>query len=374
MLEFFEIMIVDDLPELYKWGEAEKEIAFLKPLFTRVEWSGNEITITTPEMEKKLGEALSKVFVEALETLNIPNWDMNEGCGERKLYENQYRKLTYKESEKEAFVIENTEQILVAFDDLLDIIDCFLGKDNYNDELMLHKAILLATKAHKGQVRKGTGLDYLCHPMEVLEILSSMGADLNLRIAGVLHDTVEDTDVEIDEIREKFGDDVGDLVAGHTEDKSKSWQERKSATIEMLQTADTREKMLVLADKVSNLRSIYHDLHTMGEKIWERFRFPRDKQSWYYSGVQDALYDLQFVEGVKHAYWEMVRLHKDIFVDFYLAEEEGALYQKSVDGEVCVYFKSTGPMGQWVEAREVAEKAIVIPRVTAECIEDLWRV
>lgn len=59
--------------------------------------------------------------------------------------------------------------------------------------IALHQAILLAGMAHKGQLRKGTALDYLVHPMEVLEILSSMHADINLRIAGVLHDTLEDT-------------------------------------------------------------------------------------------------------------------------------------------------------------------------------------
>ena len=372
MFEFLEIMIVDDLPELYKWGEAEKEVAFLKPLIFRVEWEENEIKIVTTEGEKRLGPALSQTFVEVLERLHIWDWDMDEEYRRTRYYENQYRKLTYKEKERDALIIEDTENIFVGFDDLQEVLDCFWGKDNQRGELELHKAILLATKAHKGQVRKGTGLDYLCHPMEVLEILTSMGADLHLRIAGVLHDTVEDTDVEIDEIRDMFGDDVGDLVAGHTEDKSKSWQERKSATIEMLKTADTREKMLVLADKVSNLRSIYHDIQTMGEKIWERFRFPRDRQSWYYSGVQDALYDLQFIENVAPVYWEMVRLHKDIFVDFYLAQEEGALYQVS-EGEIYVYFKESGETGAWEKTDKIEETALEIPRVTAECIEDLWR-
>ena len=76
----------------------------------------------------------------------------------------------------------------------------------------LHDAIVFAAKAHKGQVRKGTDVDYITHPMEVLQILTQMGADGNLLIAGVLHDVVEDTDVTLDEVRELFGDDVATLV------------------------------------------------------------------------------------------------------------------------------------------------------------------
>ena len=83
--------------------------------------------------------------------------------------------------------------------------------------IALQQAILLAGMAHKGQLRKGTALDYLVHPMEVLEILSSMHADINLRIAGVLHDTLEDTKLSAIQIREQFGDDVADLVDEQTE-------------------------------------------------------------------------------------------------------------------------------------------------------------
>ena len=81
MFEFLEIMIVEDLPELYKWGEAEKEVAFLNPIFIRVNRMEDEIVIKTPDGEKKLGNALSKVFAEAIETLQIPNWDMSEEYG-----------------------------------------------------------------------------------------------------------------------------------------------------------------------------------------------------------------------------------------------------------------------------------------------------
>ena len=123
----------------------------------------------------------------------------------------------------------------------------------------LNKAITFATERHSGQVRKSTTIPYILHPLEVLQILYSMRADTDLLIAGVLHDTVEDTDTTLDEIREIFGDDVAELVASNSEDKSKTWDERKQHTITELAKADNRVKMLVLADKLSNIRSIVYD-------------------------------------------------------------------------------------------------------------------
>ncbi len=144
----------------------------------------------------------------------------------------------------------------------------------------LSEAIIFATERHRGQFRKGTSTPYIVHPMETFQILYSMRADTNLLIAGVLHDTVEDTDTTLDEIIEKFGDDVADLVASNSEDKSKTWQERKEHTIKELANADIRVKMLIMADKVANIRSIAADYANIGNKLWKRFNAPKEKQAW----------------------------------------------------------------------------------------------
>lgn len=81
----------------------------------------------------------------------------------------------------------------------------------------VHEAMLFAEKAHRGQKRKGTDIDYITHPMEVYQILTSMQAGQELLMAGLLHDTVEDTDVDIDDVWLAFGDRVSALVANHTE-------------------------------------------------------------------------------------------------------------------------------------------------------------
>ena len=107
---------------------------------------------------------------------------------------------------------------------------------------LLHESIVFANKAHKGQLRKGTDIDYISHPMEVMQILTAMGADDDLIIAGVLHDTVEDTATTVEEIAEKFGSDIATLVAHHSQDKSQPWEERKASVIDDLERADKRTK------------------------------------------------------------------------------------------------------------------------------------
>ena len=101
---------------------------------------------------------------------------------------------------------------------------------------MLNEAIIYATDKHSGQVRKGTTKPYITHPLETMAILDYMQADNNLLIAGILHDTIEDTDATYEEIEREFGKDVAELVGKHSEDKSKTWDERKQNAIEELVT------------------------------------------------------------------------------------------------------------------------------------------
>lgn len=178
----------------------------------------------------------------------------------------------------------------------------------------VHQAILFAEEAHRGQKRKGTDVDYIVHPLEVLQILTSMHAGSELLIAGILHDTVEDTQVTLEDIRVKFGDQVARLVGNHSEDKSKSWKERKQRTLDQLKEADRDTRLLIMADKVSNLRSMAADYAKVGEQLWERFNAPKEMQAWYNSRVRDALYDFQFDEDARFIYRELASLCKALFL------------------------------------------------------------
>lgn len=146
----------------------------------------------------------------------------------------------------------------------------------------LHSAIMFATKAHKNQKRKGADIPYIYHPMEVLQILTEMGCDEDVKIAGVLHDTVEDTDTTIDDIRNAFGDNVANLVGAHSEDKSKTWQERKTDDINALKAGNAGLKAIVFADKLSNIISLYDDYEAIGDSVYKKFNAGKDMQAWYY--------------------------------------------------------------------------------------------
>lgn len=156
---------------------------------------------------------------------------------------------------------------------------------------MVSKAIEFAKKAHEGQFRKGTKRPYIVHPIEVGEIVASMTEDEEVISAAVLHDTIEDCPGVTQRIlAQTFSERVASMVAQESEDKSRTWMERKTATIEHLRTAPREVQMIGLADKLSNMRDIDRDYPVVGEELWKRFRMKdKDTIGWYYKGVRDAL-------------------------------------------------------------------------------------
>ena len=169
----------------------------------------------------------------------------------------------------------------------------------------LHHAIVFATQAHQGQSRKGTDIPYISHPFEVAQILTAAGCDTELIIAGLLHDVLEDTDETPETIEKEFGPVVLSLIQSNSEDKSRSWEERKRHTIDyMTHKASLEELLLACADKLSNLRSIKADYMACGDELWA----PLEQ------------YDM---------YWEISNLYTDVFVNYYRGYDEAgqAIYQ-----------------------------------------------
>lgn len=237
------------------------------------------------------------------------------------------------------------------------------------DASKLHEAIIFATKAHKGQVRKGTDIDYISHPMEVLQILTAMHADANLQIAGVLHDVAEDTPITLEEIEQRFGSDVAELVRFHSEDKSLNWKERKMAAIDAIDLADKRQQMLILADKVANQRSIIADYLEFGDTLWERFNASKEDICWYYSAVQDALKEMQNYEETKDIYWEMVTTFKDIFVTFFADLEKNVIYQTADAGNYVL----SKDEPEWKDYEgKLPDEIVALTRNQAEQMESEW--
>ncbi len=161
------------------------------------------------------------------------------------------------------------------------------------DRMLLHKAISFAAEKHKDQLRKGSCTPYIVHPVEVMMLLSECGCSDECIVAGVLHDTLEDTDTSKAELAEQFGERVAYLVAAESEDKSKSWKERKQATIDKLPNAEYDTKMICLADKLSNLQSMVYDYDTVGERLWPRFNADKDSIAWYYRSIINNTADLK---------------------------------------------------------------------------------
>lgn len=173
---------------------------------------------------------------------------------------------------------------------------------------MVHKAIAFATKAHEGQLRKGTTRPFILHPLEVGTIVASITEDEEVISAAILHDTIEDCEgITEEEIALAFSPRVATLVAQESEDKSKSWMERKTHTIEKLKTAPIEIQMIGLADKLSNMRDIDRDYPECGEDLWQRFRM-KDKQviGWYYKSIRESLKDAMGNTKIYEEYCELV--------------------------------------------------------------------
>ena len=160
----------------------------------------------------------------------------------------------------------------------------------------VEKAVVFATKAHAGAVRKGTDSPYILHPMEAMAIVTKFTDDEDVLAAAVLHDTVEDTNVTIERLEKEFGPRVAKLVASVSEDKKKSlpaettWKERKQETIDSLKKADRDTRLLCLGDKLSNLRDMCNDYAFIGDELWDRFN-QKDKHlhEWYYKEIYKLL-------------------------------------------------------------------------------------
>ena len=239
-----------------------------------------------------------------------------------------------------------------------------------NSSSAVEEAISFANECHKGTFRKGTDTPYIVHPLEVANILSSIHADYNLIIAGLLHDVVEDSGISIETIKEKYGEDVAYLVGGHSEDKSKVWYARKLKKIRDLPHEDIRSKLLTLGDKLSNIRSMYNDYKLVGEELWERFNAPKAMQSWYYSGIVDGLSELQSIPACADVYNELNKIYKELFVDYFLDDKTNTLYQISAHGEG--YFLTKGNP-QWQNPKEpIPDSAVLVTRAIAERTEDNW--
>ena len=171
---------------------------------------------------------------------------------------------------------------------------------------LLDRAILFAVRAHTGTERRGKGFPYIVHPLEAVSIVATITPDQELLAAAALHDTVEDTDVTVDDIRAEFGERIATLVAAESDvfsdgmSEEESWHMRKQAALDRLSGASRDAKIVAIGDKLSNMRAIARDYADKGDELWQIFHV-KDKAShaWHYRGL--------------HAYKEFENLVNDVF-------------------------------------------------------------
>ena len=161
-------------------------------------------------------------------------------------------------------------------------------------------ALRLAHRYHADQWRKGTGIPYFSHLLQVAGLVIEAGGDEDQAIAGLLHDAVEDAEDRSEaearrkEIRAEFGARVVDLVDGCTdgnpdEKEEMDWIDRKLRYVGHVEVEADEDVLLIsVADKLHNARAILRDLRAEGPGLWSRFSGKKLGSLWYYRSLVDA--------------------------------------------------------------------------------------
>ncbi len=158
----------------------------------------------------------------------------------------------------------------------------------------LERALRWASLCHAGQVRKGSGAPYVEHVVAVAMIVDRVGFDEDTVIAALLHDVVEDTDATLDDVRDRFGLAVAEVVAHCSEIKTdasgqkRPWIDRKRDHLSAMADAPLEARGVILADKLHNLLSIACDLGD-GLPIWSHFHAEQGAVLDYYRSAIDSL-------------------------------------------------------------------------------------
>ncbi len=175
-----------------------------------------------------------------------------------------------------------------------------------------------ARRAHDGATRKGCAIPYIAHPVEAALIAMELTDDIQVVQAALLHDVIEDTKQTAEDIRFLFGDEVAKLVLTASENKRHSlpadttWKIRKSEYLNHLKIAGRRDKILAVADKLSNIRAMERDYQKLGNALWMRFNQKDKKEhAWYYQSVCKLTMELSDTE----AWQELSRIFSDVFGD-----------------------------------------------------------
>ena len=190
------------------------------------------------------------------------------------------------------------------------------------------KAKEFAIKAHDGQRRKSdVEKPMIIHPIDVGNILEEYGFDDNVIAAGYLHDVVEDTKYELEDIKKLFGEDIASLVEGDSElDKTLFWEKRKQHTIDTIKSLDRRHKAICCADKISNLEDLRILFGIKGDYDFSFFARGYESQKWYYTEIYHSLIENE------DSNFEMYKRLKGLLDDIFYEKKEDFIKEVIFEG------------------------------------------
>jgi guanosine-3',5'-bis(diphosphate) 3'-pyrophosphohydrolase len=176
-------------------------------------------------------------------------------------------------------------------------------------------ALVMATEAHAGQVRNGSGgMAYIEHPQAVAALLAEHGYGDEVLAAALLHDVVEDSEATVAELRERFGEPVAGLVAALSDDESiADYSERKREHRERVRRFDGDALAIYGADKLTNSSTLSRALEREGEVVAGEFKVPLELKFGVWEADAEMLRreapDLPFLDALDAA---LTRLREDL--------------------------------------------------------------
>jgi (p)ppGpp synthase/HD superfamily hydrolase len=143
---------------------------------------------------------------------------------------------------------------------------------------LVRDALAAARDAHAGQVRNNSGgMPYIDHPVAVAEVLAEHGFDDAVLAAALLHDVVEESEVEVAEVRKRFGEPVAGLVEALTDDPEiEPYERRKDEQRRQVELAGPGALAIYAADKLTNIRALRRAYAAEGEKVGGGLKAPLD--------------------------------------------------------------------------------------------------
>lgn len=154
---------------------------------------------------------------------------------------------------------------------------------------LIERALRLAAKGHRDQVRKEGDIPYIVHPVAVAWTLRDHGFSDEVVAAALAHDLLEDTAVTEEEIRAELGDEVTRIVRAVTNDDSLSWKEKKQKYIDTVRLGGEGAWAVATADKIHNAESLMSAYQAQGDALWKSFNATAADKLWFEEAMLSML-------------------------------------------------------------------------------------